>query len=527
MTEQLLHDAFLRASGEQPNRPALDVDGAVVTYGELRRRAASLAATLQQKAPQGGAPLAAVFAQRSATGFAGILGALMAGVGYVPLNRSFPVSRTRWMLENAGCRAIVVDGRCEEQLDVLLEGIATPMLVVLPDRVDVSEAASRWSRHVVLGAGELGDPETWIETAPPVDTIAYLLYTSGTTGVPKGVTVSHANASYFVRSMVERYGVTADDRFSQMFETTFDLSVFDLFVPWSAGAQVCCPSSAALLNPDRFIREKALTVWFSVPSVGLLMKRLHLLREGRYPSLRVSLFCGEPLPADVAESWSCAAPGAILENLYGPTELTVACSVYRWNGARSTAESALGIVPIGEPLPGMDAVIVDDQLREVGEGEVGELLMSGPQCTAGYWRNAEATERSYVRLPQRDRVYYRTGDRVRRPSNGGPMTYVGRADHQIKILGHRVELGEIESRLREEPGVEAAVAVGWPLTAAGPAGIVAFLTGHDLDGGAIRARLKTKLQEYAVPRAIHVLPDLPQNANGKVDRKALLDLLQA
>ena len=133
--------------------------------------------------------------------------------------------------------------------------------------------------------------------------------------------------------MVDRYGINAGDRFSQMFDTTFDLSVFDMFVAWSQGACVCCPSRKTLLNPDVFVREKDLTVWFSVPSLGMLMDRFGALKAGRYPSLRWSLFCGEQLPVDLATHWAAAAPESILENLYGPTELTVACSVYRWDQA--------------------------------------------------------------------------------------------------------------------------------------------------------------------------------------------------
>jgi acyl-coenzyme A synthetase/AMP-(fatty) acid ligase len=290
---------------------------------------------------------------------------------------------------------------------------------------------------------------------------------------------------------------------------------------------VHCPPREVLLNPDRFIRDHALTVWFSVPSVGLLMQRLGALKGDRYPSLRWSLFCGEPLSVTLAEAWSKAAPASTLENLYGPTELTVACTVYRWDRVRSQAESRDGIVPIGKPLGGMRQKIVDETLREVIAGEPGELVMSGPQRTSGYWRDAEATARAHVSITGDADTYYRTGDRVRRAADGGPLTYIGRVDHQIKILGHRVELGEVESVLRAEPGVDAAVAVGWPVTQTGPGGIAAFVTGRGLDPVAIRLRVQAKLQSHAVPQTIQVLSAFPQNASGKVDRDALLRLLSA
>lgn len=524
---ELLHSAFLRSSELTPCATAIEVDAQALSYAEMRQRAAALAATLQRGTPSGGSPLTAVFAHRSATTFAGILGALMAGRGYVPLNRTFPTVRTRWMLQVADCRSVIADGASAEQLETVLEGVTTPLLVIVPGRDDVEDLASRWPSHTVLGSSAIEPAAAWTAQPQSSSDIAYLLFTSGSTGVPKGVAVTHGNVRHFVDVMADRYGITPADRFSQMFDTTFDLSVFDMFVAWEKGACVCCPPGQSLLNPDRFIRESKLTVWASVPSVPLLMKRFGMLRPGRYPSLRRSMFCGEPLPVDIAEAWAAAAPGSVVDNLYGPTELTVACCMYRWDRGRSAAESPLGIVPIGQPFPDMKALVVDEALREVAPGEVGELLMAGPQLSAGYWRNPEATTRSFVRPRGSDVVFYRTGDRVGRPVGDGPLTYVGRADHQVKVLGYRVELGEVESRLREEPGVLEAVALGWPTTSAGATGIAAFVTGTHVDAAAIRSSLTTKLQGYAVPHLVRVLPAMPQNANGKVDRQALLRLLEA
>lgn len=508
-----------------PDRPALEVGGEVFTYAQLRHRAAVLGATLQQGTPPGGPALTAVFAYRSPTAYAGILGALFAGRGYVPLNPTFPPGRTRSMLKSADCRSIVVDGDAEAQLDAVLDGIGSPLLIVLPDRLDVGDVRERWPAHTILGARDLAPAsQSSVEPVSP-EAIAYLLFTSGSTGAPKGVMVAHRNIVHFVSAMAARYGITPDDRFSQMFDHTFDLSVFDMFVAWHRGACVCCPSAQVLLNPDTFIRGSRLTVWFSVPSVGVLMKRLGALKEGRYESLRWSLFCGEPLPADVARAWTRAAPAAVLENLYGPTELTVACLAYRWDPERAPSECRLGIVPIGHPVEGMDTMVVDERLREVPPGTAGELLMTGPQLTPGYWRNAEETERAYLVPPGKDTVFYRTGDRVFRPAGDEPLTYVGRVDHQVKVSGYRVELGEVEATLREEPGVEAAVALGWPLTATGAAGIVAFVTGSNVDPAAIRSNVRSKLQRYAVPHTIRRVSALPQTANGKVDRQALVSLL--
>jgi non-ribosomal peptide synthetase component F len=190
-----------------------------------------------------------------------------------------------------------------------------------------------------------------------------------------------------------------------------------------------------LIKPGRFINDARLTVWFSVPSIAVFMKQLGALKPGKYPGLRVSMFCGEALPVEVAKAWAEAAPHSVVENLYGSTELTIACAYYRWDPARSASESAYGVVPIGEPFPQMSALVVDEALREVKPGEDGELLMTGPQRSLGYWLDPLKTEAAFVRPPGQDEIYYRTGDRVRKPVGNCPMLYLGRLDSQVKILG--------------------------------------------------------------------------------------------
>jgi amino acid adenylation domain-containing protein len=523
--DALLHDGFRRSASTHPERPALEVAGQVLTYTELHARAAAIAATLRAMTPPGGPPLTAVFAYRSATAFAGVLGALMAGDGYVPLNRTFPEDRTRGMLTRAGCRAVVVDSQSAAQLDSVLDGVEDRLLLILPDLDDVSELAARHPGHLFLGAADLLPAAALEPRDASPDDVAYLLFTSGSTGVPKGVMVAHHNATSFVETIVERYDVVESDRLSQTFDMTFDLSVFDMFVAWERGACVCCPAQAVLLNPGKFIRESALTIWFSVPSIGVFMKRLGALKPDRYPGLRLSLFCGEPLPMEVARAWAAAAPNAALENLYGPTELTIACTLYRWEPKRSPAECEMGVVPIGEPFETMHALVVDESLEEVAPGQDGELIMTGPQLTPGYWRAAERTAAAFVRPPGRGATYYRTGDRVRRPVGSGPLVYRGRLDHQIKINGHRVELGEVEAALRAESGVDAAVAIGWPVTVSGAGAILAFLGTTDVDVRALREHLARRLPDYMVPREIRLMERLPLNANGKIDRRALTDSL--
>jgi amino acid adenylation domain-containing protein len=522
-----LWSGFCRSVLAFPERPALEVNGDTLTYLDLKNRAARLAATLARHSPGDAPPLTAVFAYRSATAFSGVLGALLRGHGYVPLNRTFPPERTRLMLERSQCRSVIIDTQSEPQLEQILADAKAQLLLLFPDRRDVVALSKRWAQHIVLGADDLEPAAAWLAPEPKPGSIAYLLFTSGSTGTPKGVVVSQDNVRHYVDWTIDRYGITHEDRLSQTFDMTFDLSAHDMFVAWERGACVCCPSQKETIKPDRFINNSRLSAWFSVPSMALFMRRLGLLKPGMYPGLRLSLFCGEALPMETVVQWAKAAPNSIIENIYGPTELTIACTAYRWDSINSPAQCEQGIVPVGEPFAGMKALVVDEDLNEVAPGTDGELLMTGPQLSLGYWLDEEKTARAFVVPPGKHHVYYRTGDRVRRPLPGQPMFYLGRMDNQIKILGHRVELGEIEAALRQASGVDGVVALGWPLTPSGADAIEAFLQTDTIDSRALLDAVKSRLPAYMVPRAVHALARFPLNSNGKFDRKALLAILQA
>jgi amino acid adenylation domain-containing protein len=495
---------FLRSAELFPERPALEVAGSTLSYGELRRKALGIARLLVASDSAGTGPqLTGVFASRSVDAFAAVLGILLRGHGYVPFNPRFPALRNREMLERAGCRVLVVDPRYIDAAREVIEGLAQP-----PELVPVQDGGSE--EEPILPAG-----------GP--DTPAYLLFTSGSTGRPKGVLVRQANVMAFLNAVGTRYDLGESDRLSQMFDLTFDLSAFDMFAAWQHGACVCCPDAGQLLRPADFVRGADLTVWFSVPSAAMFVERLGGLRANMFPTLRLSLFCGEALPAELADAWAAAAPNSAVENLYGPTEATIACTAHRWE--RNAPPGANGFVPIGDAMGATVTQVVDEQLNEVALGEPGQLLLGGPQVVEGYYDDPVATARSFVTMQGSGRGYL-TGDRVVRARSGAPLEYLGRLDSQIKILGHRVELEEVEAVLREEARADA-IAVGWPLTPSGAAGIVAFIADTSLDKIGLRRALSGRLPEYMVPRELRLVSDLPLNPNGKRDRKGLLSILEA
>jgi len=525
-SNRLLWSGFLESSARFPNRGAVEIAGHEISYQRLAQRAKCLAATIQEGAGQGAVLLTGIFAYRSETAYAGVLGGLMAGHGYVPLNPTFPIDRTRLMLERSMCRSLIVDARSGPQLEKLLSGFPLPLLVICPDLNDVTELAKQLPNHQVIGAADLADAAEWKPRNIDVNSIAYLLFTSGSTGQPKGVMVSHANVLHYVDYITKRYRIESDDRLSQTFDLTFDLSAHDLFVTWTNGACLCVPTQKQMIKPGAFINAARLTAWFSVPSTAIFMRRLGELKPGLYPHLRLSLFCGEALPVDVVRDWSVAAPNSRIENIYGPTELTIGCTAYRWDRRKSSAECEQGIVPIGEPFEDMEALIVDRDLREVPVGCEGELLMTGPQLSRGYWCDEEKTRRAFVSVAGRSDIYYRTGDRVRRAAPNKPLVYLGRLDSQVKVLGHRVELGEVEAVVRSLSRVDAVVALAWP-NGSNADGIELFLEAEKFDTEPLMKQLKAKLPYYMVPRRIWTLPRLPLNPNGKYDRKTLQGIVSA
>ncbi|MGC5033393.1 AMP-binding protein [Micromonospora sp. DT229] len=497
-----LADWFVRGLHAAPEGLALRVGTDAWTYSELYGRALALGGTVARTT--GRSPVG-ILAARSVECYAGILGAMFAGAPVVPLNPTFPLDRTVAMASRAGVRAVIAD-RSGAAVVPALRAALPDLVVIAPDPAVLA----------VTDGVEAGDPLPAPVAVSPCD-IAYTLFTSGSTGAPKGVPITHANVAHFLTTNQARYGLTPRDVCSQTFEATFDLVMFDLFMTWGSGAALVSTPVHVFGSLPEFVADQGLTVWFSVPSAIALVRRRGGLSPGSMPSLRWSLFCGEALLGADAEAWQAAAPNSTVENLYGPTELTIACSAYRWDPRRSPAECVDGVVPIGRIYPGLDHLL----RNEAGErtGDEGELCVAGPQTFPGYL-DARDDEDRFVEY---DGVrWYRTGDLVRSVRAG--LAYLGRVDHQIKIRGYRVELGEIEWHLRRAAGVEEAVVV--PVRDALTHRLAAWYTGRGDLAGRLRGHLAASVPAFMVPHWIHHTSGLPRSPNGKIDRRALAELAQ-
>jgi non-ribosomal peptide synthetase component F len=300
--------------------------------------------------------------------------------------------------------------------------------------------------------------------------------------------------------------------FSQTFDLNFDCAMFDLFCAWGAGAPAVVLPPSAYRELPAFVAERGLTVWFSTPSAIDLVRRTGGLTPGAMPGLRWSFFAGEALNVRDTADWRTAASSSIVENLYGPTELTITVSGYRWDDEETPRIAVNGVVPIGAVHAGHEYVLLGE--GDIDMADEGELCIAGPQMTPGYLDPADERGRFLERDGHR---FYRTGDRVRR-LGGDDLAYLGRLDSQVQVLGWRIELTEVEQALRD-CGVHDAVALGVP----GAAGteLFVFYTGPERPVIEMVRGLRAVLPEGVIPRHYRNLDEFPLNTNRKIDRKTL------
>jgi amino acid adenylation domain-containing protein len=517
-----LADLVRRSAVRHADRPAVWIDGGTVLYRELLDLAAPIAHCLSAAGLAYGTARCAILGNRGLTDYAGIIGALLARCAYVPLNVRHPPGRLTQVMHDAAAAALVVGRDCLDCARLLLSAIPQPVLVLLPDSIVLPDWAAAMPRHRFIGRADLPRPHLGSLPQGDPNDGAYLLFTSGSTGAPKGVLVRNRNVMPYLRSVAARYALSPHDRCTQLFDLTFDLSVHDMFLSWGSGAALYRVPDKARFAPRHFVRRHELSTWFSVPSTAAMMLGMRALRPGDFPSLRLGLFCGEALPTRLARAFAEAAPNAVIENLYGPTEATIALTAFRLPHDPASFDALPAVVPIGKPLPDQHALAVNAAGQPTGEGEEGELCLAGSQVTDGYWQRPDLTSQRFVRFDwdAGGHVWYRTGDRVRSSKEHG-LTFLGRLDRQVKIAGHRVELQEIEAVLHRAADANAA-AIAWPI---GPDGlardIVAFIGPTEHQIADILEACRRALPSYAVPSAVHLVNDWPVTPSGKTDHARL------
>lgn len=426
--------------------------------------------------------------------YASIIALWLDGDCYVPLHPNWPLER---------CLDI-----CEQvELDLILD----------------SSETSRYENNHVLNTTKLEYIVDCLELKEDVsdDELAYILFTSGSTGKPKGVQLSRRNLSSFVDAFFDIYTMDESDKCLQCFDLTFDLSIMSYLIPLLKGACVYTvpPESIKYTYIGGLIEDEGLTFALMAPSTIKYLQPY--FDEIDCSSLKYSLFCGEALSLDVTEEWSKCAKNAVIDNVYGPTEDTIFCSTYRYrrDGNNKTHN---GILSIGKPMKNCGMSVFDEGNEECVIGVIGELCLSGPQLTPGYYKNEQKNKECFF---EKDGiVWYRSGDLCFKDADGDLM-YSGRLDHQAKIQGFRVEMGEIEWHAREFLGDKNVVCLAFD-NKDGLTEIAMFIESEEFNPDEMMAYMRTKMPSYMIPSRLFYVPVFPLNANDKTDKVKLKAMIQ-
>lgn len=523
MSETLIHDLLAVSADRFPDKPAV-VDGErVATYAELNETANRLARLIRGAGVSHGDRVG-LYLDKSLEALAGIYGILKAGATYVPLDPASPPARLGGIARDSGLRLLITGREKREQWEELLSaGAPVETLVVLNE--DGSDMIGpEGVRTLTSAALAEHEPES-----PPVDRrsssdLAYILYTSGSTGVPKGVMLSHLNALAFIDWAVDEFAVSETDRLSSHAPLHFDLSVFDLFAAAKAGAAVVLVPQQLSLFPvelARWIRDSGITIWYSVPSALTLLVLHGKLQETPLPELRTILFAGEVFPTKHLHRLVQLLPNTRFANLFGPTETNV-CT---WYEVPVWSSDPPASIPIGKPVRDVEVFAVGEDGQPVDRGEVGELCVRGPTVMQGYWGDEERTKKTLFRNWQEDPAghpVYRTGD-LAYLGDDGNWIFLGRRDSQIKSRGYRIELGDVETTLNLHPWVVECAVVAVPDEVVTNRIKAYVVPRAELDEDELTRFCSERLPRYMAPDMYEFREGLPRSSTGKIDRRALAD----
>ena len=525
----LLQQLVTGQAERHPEQTAIVYRQERLSYGELEKTSNRLAHLLKEAGCKRGDRVGFLIPKTPAA-IITILGILKADCVYVPLDTSSPAPRLEKIIDACAPRFVVAGGAVTPLLDELMadksrrDGTAIGWMG--EGRIEGNNFRARFSRED-LGSYS-SEPLDYQNT---VNDAAHILFTSGSTGVPKGVIITHSNVIHFITWAVNYFGAKPSDRISSHPPLHFDLSTFDIYGTLGSGAQLHIVPTELNLLPQKlaeFIRDSELTQWFSVPSVLNFMAKADVVKQDDFPALERLLWCGEVFPTPPLIYWMRRLPRVKFTNLYGPTEATIASSYFT---VPQCPDDERAEIPIGAPCGGEGLLALDDELKPVPAGAVGDLYISGVGLSPGYWHDPEKTDAVFIKRTDssdpNDRIY-KTGD-LAKVGEDGLFYYIGRADSQIKSRGYRIELGEIETALNALNLTEECAIVA--INTGGFEGVsicCAFAPLKDVD--APPARLRTEMSKvlpnYMMPARWMRFDFLPKNANGKIDRRALRERFQ-
>ena len=540
MPSELIYQLFHETAETYATNIAIETADRVVTYAELEQQSNRLANYLLDAAvPQG--TIIAILTEQRITMITAILGILKAGCVFCPLDGTFPDKRLAVMLAQVEPTWFITEANYLSKVaDLTPKGTkagtrSAPTNVICMDETHHLPGEAQLTYHAAY--------QHYSETSYPAlavdpNAMCSIYFTSGSTGIPKAIAGRLKAIAHYALWESELMGVGVGTRFSQLFSPTFDGFLMDVVTPLCAGGTVCIPPET-----DLVLHTTALIAWLNRQQINVLQCVPSIVRTilnenpapQMFPALRYIGTTGEAiLPADVRRWRATFGDRIQLVNLYGPTETTITKFCY----LIQAGDEDLHAIPIGQPMPGAEAILIDEQGNLAAPGQIGEILLRTPYCALGYYNQPELTRAVFIPNPQTNDpndIVYRTGDLGYVMANGW-YGFVGRKDNQLKIRGIRIELGEIESHLYGHPAVREAAVVGYE-DAQGYSYLCAYVVAQAQDGqdalaeeriiAQLRAYLADQLPEAMVPSALILMDQLPRTLTGKIDRRSLPTVQQA
>ena len=514
----LLPQAVDQMAARHPDREAVRFGRRSLSYGQLAAQSNSLARTLVELGVKR-RDRVGIYQGKSLEMAVAIYGIMKAGAAYVPIDPASPPSRLEYVVRHCGIGVVVSQGSRLAQLQQIAAAGA-PLRCVVGVSADEPGPVECLGWDQALAAPGGAPPDVGLIEQD----LAYIMYTSGSTGEPKGIMHTHHSGLSYARWAASAYGLHGEDRLTNHAPLHFDLSTFDFFSGALAGAATVIVAEEVLRFPASYAQlldEERISVCFTVPFAMIQLLLRGALDKRNLSSLRWFIFGGEPFPTKHLRDLMNCLPSTGFSNMYGPAE-TNGCTYYNVPALGADANEP---VPIGRACPNVELLIVDADDQPVPAGEAGELLVRSPTMMQGYWQRPDLNSKAFYRRPVFENYsdyFYRTGDLVRRAGDG-ELHFIGRKDRQIKVRGYRVELDEVEVGLLAHEAVEEAAA--FPIANADGArqvgAAVRLRRGAECSEAELNAYLKARLPWYAVPATIALAEDFPRTSSGKIDRRAL------